>query len=45
MEREDFFSFETNLTGTYQALMKNKTLSKESKENVKVNWLKIKEVK
>ena len=45
MERKDFFNFKTDLAGTYQALMKDKTPSKESKKYIKVNWLKIREMK
>ena len=45
MERKDFFNFKIYLPGTYQTLMENKSPSKESKKNVKVNLLKIKKVK
>lgn len=45
MTQNELFNFETDLGGVFDPLIKDKTPGKSSQKNIKVSWLKIKEVR
>ena len=45
MTQNEFFNFKTDLGGVFDPLIKDKTPGKSIKKNIKVSWLKIKEVR
>ena len=45
MTQNEFFNFKTDLGGVFDPLIKDKTPGRSSQKNIKVSWLKIKEVR
>ena len=45
MTQNEFYNFKTDLGGVFNPLIKDKTPGKSIQKNIKVSWLKIKEVR